>query len=150
VIFPKPKPLIAEGGFWELIIYVPAPLMAINYLGLRLFQPRADLLVNLVFHNTFTLLVLSVLTLALAAVIHSYWVAAPSERSQGLGMVLFSSLLGVVFAAVGLLIQTFMPRVLLPGGDNYPLLALLVSLSFGWAIWKHSPSAELKGFRHAA
>lgn len=150
VTFPKPKPLIAESGFWELIIYAPVPLMAISYLGLRLFQPRADLLVNLVLNNTFALLVLAILALALAAVIQSYWLAAPSERSQGLGMVLFGSLLGVVFPAVGLLTETFMPRTVLPGGDYYPLLALLVSLSFGWAIWKHGPAVELERFRRAA
>src|SRR5262249_54498110 len=80
VVFPRPKPLVADGSFWEMILYVPAPLMAINYLGLRLFQPRADLLVNRVLQDAFALLVLACLSLTLAALVHSFWRADDPAR----------------------------------------------------------------------
>ena len=151
VVFPKPKPLMAEGGFWELIIYVPAPLLAINYLGLRLFQPRADLLVNLVLHNVFALLVGACLVLALAAVVHSYFKATSPVKDQVLMPVLLGSFIGAIPPAVGFVLGILTPQVILPGHDYYPLLSVLVTLSFGWAMWKtNAAPEEYEGLHHAA
>ncbi len=150
VVFPRPKPLITEGSFWELLIYVPAPLIAINYLGLRLFQPRADLLVNRVLHSVFALLVLAWLVLTLAAIIHSFKTAVGAEMSKATTYVLVGSLAGIIPPAVAFLLQTFRPELVLPGQAYYFLLAILVPLSFGWAIWKHNGSLERGGLRQVA
>lgn len=149
VVFPRVKPLVADTGFVESLIYLPAPLMAISYLALRLFQPRADLLVNLVLHDIFVLLVSVCLMLALAAVIHTFWTAPSLEKTQLLA-VLLGSLLGVIPSAVGFIMETFVPQIILPGGDYYRLLNLLVPLSFGWALWQYKRRPEFTTLRHAA
>jgi hypothetical protein len=150
VTFPRPKPLIAEGGFWELIIYVPAPLLAINYLGLRLFQPRADLLVNRVLHSAFALLVLACLTLTLAALIHSLRTETIPRLSKVLRILLVSSLVGIVPATMAFLLETFVPELAVPGQGSYGLLAILVPASFGWAFWKVQRSQEPSRLRQVA
>jgi hypothetical protein len=150
VIFPRVKPLVADTGFIEFLIYLPAPLMTISYLVLRLFQPRADLLVNVVLHDIFVLLVSVCLMLALAAVIHSFWTAPSLEKTHQLLAVLLGSLFGVIPPAVGLIMETFMPQNILPGRDYYPLLSLLVPLCFGWALWQYKRRPEFTTLRHAA
>jgi hypothetical protein len=137
VVFPRPKRLITEGAFWELIIYVPAPLIAINYLGLRLLQPRADLLVNRVLHDAFGLLVFASLVLALAAIAHSFETAIGSELSKAMTWVFAGSLIGILLPTVAFLLHTFEPEFVLPGQAYYFLLAILVPLSFGAAIWRY-------------
>src|SRR5262245_38549038 len=94
VVFPKPKPLITEGSLWEMILHIPAPLMAINYLGLKLLQPRADLLVNRVLHEVFAFLVLACLFLSLAAIVHSFRIAKDPETWSTMKVLLPSALLG--------------------------------------------------------
>jgi hypothetical protein len=150
VVFPRPKPLITDGSFWEMIIYVPAPLMAINYLGLRLLQPRADLLVNRVLHEVFALLVLACLVLTLAAIVHSFRTAKDPETWRAVNLLLPSALLGILPALTVFLLETFRPTWNLPGEGYYPLLAILVPLSFGWAIWKCKRPAESRGLRRVA
>jgi hypothetical protein len=150
VVFPRPKPLVTDGSFWEMILYVPAPLMAINYLGLRLFQPRADLLVNRVLHDAFALLVLACLGLTLAALVHSFWKADDPARACKMRVVLPSALLGVLPALAGFLLETFRPSVVLPGQEYFPLLAILVPLSLGWAIWKNDRPVESPSLRRVA
>jgi hypothetical protein len=150
VVFPRPKPLISDGSFWEMIIYVPAPLMAINYLGLRLLQPRADLLVNRVLHEVFALLVLACLVLTLAAIVHSFRTAKDPETWRAVRLLLPSALLGILPAFTVLLLETFRPTWNLPGEAYYPLLAILVPLSFGWAIWKYKRPVESRGLRQVA
>jgi hypothetical protein len=150
VVFPKPKPLITEGGFWELIIYVPVPLMAINYLGLRLLQPRADLLVNRVLHDAFGFLVLACLVLTLAAIVHSFETAIGSEQSKAMIWVLTGSLIGILPPTVAFLLQTFRPEFVLPGQAYYFLLTILVPLSFGRAIWRYDGRWEMGGLRQVA
>jgi hypothetical protein len=150
VVFPRPKPLITEGSFWEMIIYIPAPLMAINYLGLKLLQPRADLLVNRVLHEVFALLVLACLVLTLAAIVHSFRIAKDPETWSAMKVLLPSALLGILPALAAFLLDTFKPALSLPGEAYYPLLAILVPLSFGWAIWKSKRLVESRGLRQVA
>jgi hypothetical protein len=150
VTFPKPKPLVADTGFIELLIYLPAPLMAMSYLALRLFQPKADLLVNLVLHNIFAIMVLACLVLALAAIVHSYWTATSLERSRSLTWVLLGSLLGIIPPTLVFLTETFVPQIILPGWEYYGLLPILVSLAFAWAVWNTQWPVEVGGLRHAA
>jgi PDZ domain len=150
VVFPRAKPLITDGSFWEMIIYVPAPLMAINYLGLRLLQPRADLLVNRVLHEAFALLVLACLVLTLAAIVHSFRTAKDPETWRAVRLLLPSAMLGILPALAVLLLETFRPTLNLPGEAYYPLLAILVPLSFGWAIWKYKRPVESRGLRRVA
>ena len=135
VVFPKPKPAVVETPI-EYLIYLVAPLIAIYYMWLRLLLPEADLLVNQTLHYAFGLLVLMCLGLGLTALIHSYWKATTTERSQGLGLLLLGSLIGIVPPAAGLLTYTFLPHVVLPGSGYYPLLILIASLSFGRALWR--------------
>jgi hypothetical protein len=150
VTFPRPKPLVADTGFVEFLIYLPAPVMAVSYLALKLLQPKADLLVNLVLHNTFAILVLACLVLALAAILHGYWTANHVERSRNLIWILLGSLLGVIPPAGVFLLETFMPQVILPGWEYYAFLPILVSLSFAWAIWRMQWPQEGGELRHAA
>jgi len=150
VVFPSPKPLIADGSFWEMILYVPAPLLAINYLGLRLLQPRADLLVNRVLHDAFALLVLACLSLTLAALGHSFWKSDHRGLSGTMNVVLVSVLLGVLPPLAGFLLETFKPAVSLPGQEYFRLSAILVPLSLGWAIWKVDRPVKDHGLRQAA
>src|SRR5262249_10914156 len=123
VVFPRPKPLMTEGSFWEVIIYIPAPLMAINYLGLKLLQPRADLLINRVLHEVFALLVLACLVLTLAAIVHSFRIAKDPETWSAMEVLLPSALLGILPALAAFLLDTFEPAFRLPGEAYYPLLA---------------------------
>ena len=133
-----------------MIIYVPAPLMAINYLGLRLFQPKADLLVNRVLYEAFALLVLACLTLTLAAVVHSFKTAVSSKMSQSMKVLLSCAVLGIIPPLAVLLLETFKPEVNLPGEAYYFLLAILVPLSFGRAIWKYNQPVESYKLRRVA
>jgi hypothetical protein len=149
LVFPKPKPAVTETPV-ELLIYLPAPLMAIAYLVLRLLHPKVDLLSNMIMQDMFALLMLAVLGLALAAVIHSYWKATPQERAQGLGVVLVGSLLGVILPVLGFVLGTFAPQLSLPGREYYALLAILVPLCFYRAIRKYAPPEELPGLRRVA
>ena len=149
VLFPKPKPAVVETPV-EFLIYLPVPLMGIFYLSLRLFQPWADLTLNHFLHYAFGLSVLYCLALALAAVIHSHWTATPSERSHGLNLLMLGLLVGILPPASKVLGDTFLPQVGLPGRDYYQLLVILVTLTFGWALWKASPEEELGGLKHAA
>jgi hypothetical protein len=149
LVFPRSKPAVKETPV-ELLVYLPAPLLAIAYLVLRLLHPKADLLSNLIMQDTFALLTLAVLGLALAAVIHSYWTATAQQRSRGLGVVLAGSLLGVVLPVIGFVLGTFVPQLSLPGREYYPLLAILVPLSFCWALWKNVSTQEVPGLRRVA
>jgi hypothetical protein len=149
LVFPKPKPAVTETPV-ELLIYLPAPVMAIAYLVLRLLHTKADLISNLILQDLFALLILAVLGLALAAMIHSYWKATPQGRSQGLGVVLLGSLLGVVLPVIGFVLGTFAPQLSMPGQEYYPLLAILVPLSFYRALWKYVPTQQLPGLRRVA
>jgi PDZ domain-containing protein len=145
LVFPKPKPAITETPV-ELLIYLPAPVMAITYLVLRLLHPKADLLSNLILQDMFALLIVAVLTLAVAAVIHSYWTAT----RHGMGVVLVGSLLGVVLPVIGFVVGTFAPQLGSPGWEYYSLLAILVPLSFYWVLRKDASSQALPGLRRVA
>jgi hypothetical protein len=149
LVFPKPKPAVTETPV-EFLIYLPAPVMTIGYLVLRLLHPKVDLISNLILQDMFALLTLAVLVLALAGVIHSYWTATAQERSQVLDVLLVGSLLGVVIPVTGFLLGTFAPQLSLPGQEYYPLLAMLVPLSFYWALWKDFPTPEVPGLRRVA
>jgi hypothetical protein len=128
----------------EYLIYLPAPIMALTFLGLRLFQPAADLLVNLVLHDVFALLVLASVGLTMISVIHGCLTTERGEkRPRGLGLVLAAVLLGSAFPAARLFMETFLPHQPLPGQSFYPLTALLVSLGFGWAIWKSNTAKRI-------
>ena len=120
----------------ELLIYLPAPVMALSFLTLLLTAPKADLLVNLVLHYIFAVVVLACLLLSLGAVVHSVATADATERARGLFAMLAGCILGVIPPAVKFFVETFMPGVNLPGQLFYPLAAILVSLGFAWALWK--------------
>jgi hypothetical protein len=135
-VFPKPKELLEDSSFVELLIYLPAPVMALSFLGLLLFEPKADLLVNLVLHYLFALVILACVVLSLGAVLHSVVTAGPPERGRGLGVMLAGSILGAIPPAAKFFIETFMPGVNLPGQPFYSLAAILVSLGFAWVLWK--------------
>jgi len=143
VIFPKPKPAVVETPV-EYLIYGVAPLAAVYYVGLRLLQPEADLLVNQTLHYFFGLLVLLCLALGLAALTHSYWKASSAERSKGLGLLLLGSLVGIVPPAAGLLTYTFLPKIVLPGNEAYPLCVLIASLSFARALRRTARGVRLE------
>ena len=149
LVFPRPKPAVKETPV-ELLIYLPAPVMSIAYLVLRLLHPKADLISNLILQDLFALLMLAVLVLALAGVIHSYWTATAQERSRVLGVLLAGSLLGVIVPVTGFVLGTFAPQLSLPGREYYPLLAILVPLSFYWAFWKNVPTQEAPGLLRVA
>ena len=136
VVFPKPKPLLRETNIVESLIYLPAQIMAVSFLALRLFEPKADLLVNLVLHQIFALVVLACVGLSLAAAAHSFWKAGPADRSQGLGWLLGGFVLGSIPPAAGMFMGIFLPNSPLPGQSYYSLAPILASLGFGWALWK--------------
>jgi len=148
VIFPKPKPLVQDTPL-ELFIYGPVPLMTLAYSALRLFQPDADLLLNLVLHYAFGLLVLMCLGFAVAAVANSHWIAGDSERPASRTM-LIGALLGAIPVAVGLLTESFLPYTALPLSDYYALSVILVTLSFGKALWQLKSTGEVGGLRRVA
>jgi hypothetical protein len=148
VIFPKPKPLVQETPL-ELFIYGPVPLMALAYSALRLFQPDADLLLNVVLQNAFGLLVLMCLGFAVAAVINSHWIAGDSERASTRTM-LIGALLGTIPVAAGLLTDSFLPYTALPLSDFYALPVILVTLAFGKALWQLKSIGEVSGLRRVA
>ena len=148
VIFPKPKPLVQDTPL-ELFIYGPVPLMTLAYSALRLFQPDADLLLNLVLHYAFGLLVLMCLGFAVAAVANSHWIAGDSERPATRTM-LIGALLGAIPVAVGLLTESFLPYTALPLSDYYALSVILVTLSFGKALWQLKSTGEVGGLRRVA
>jgi PDZ domain len=148
LIFPRPKPSVRETPI-ELLIYVPIPVMAIFYLALRLFQPEADLLVNVTLRYAFGLLVSMCVGLALAALVHSTWTAGFFDRPRMIAT-LVSSLVGIVPVVTALLVDSFLPQVRLPGQEYYALLVILVTLSLGWALWEVRPHGESGGLRQAA
>ena len=148
VIFPKPKPLVQDTPL-ELFIYGPVPLMTLAYSALRLFQPDADLLLNLVLHHAFGLLLLMGLGFAVGAVANSHWIAGDSERPASRTM-LIGALLGAIPVAVGLLTQSFLPYTALPLSDYYALPVILVTLSFGKALWQLKSTGEVGGLRRVA
>jgi len=148
VIFPKPKPLVQDTPL-ELFIYGPVPVMTLAYSALRLFQPDADLLLNLVLHYAFGLLVLMCLGFAVAAVANSHWIAGDSERPATRTM-LIGALLGAIPVAVGLLTESFLPYTALPLSDYYALSVILVTLSFGKALWQLKSTGEVGGLRRVA
>ena len=148
VIFPKPKPLVQDTPL-ELFIYGPVPLMTLAYSALRLFQPDADLLLNLVLHYAFGLLVLMCLGFAVAAVANSHWIAGDSERPATRTM-LIGALLGAIPVAVGLLTESFLPYTALPLSDYYALSVIWVTLSFGKALWQLKSTGEVGGLRRVA
>src|SRR5262245_10578564 len=148
VIFPRSKPLARETPL-ELFIYGPVPLMALAYSALRVFQPDADLLLNLVLHYAFGLLVLMALGFAVAAVANSYWIADDSERPSTRTM-LIGSLLGTIPIAAALLTQTFLPYSVLPLSDYYALPVILVTLSFGKVLWQLKAEGEAPVLRRVA
>ena len=148
VIFPKPKPLVQDTPL-ELFIYGPVPVMTLAYSALRLFQPDADLLLNLVLHYAFGLLVLMCLGFAVAAVANSHWIAGDSERPATRTM-LIGALLGAIPVAVGLLTESFLPYTALPLSDYYALSVIWVTLSFGKALWQLKSTGEVGGLRRVA
>ena len=127
-----------------------APLVVVYYMWLRLLLPEADLLVNQTLHYAFGLLVLLCLGLGLAALFHSYWKATSAERSQGLGVLLLGSLIGIIPPAAGLLTYTFLPKTVLPGSEYYSLLVLLTSLSLARALWRSTIEERPGGVTPAA
>ena len=148
VIFPKPKPLVQDTPL-ELFIYGPVPLMTLAYSALRLFQPDADLLLNVVLHYAFGLLLLMGLGFAVAAVVNSHWIADASERAAARTM-LIGVLLGAIPVAAGLLTDSFLPYTALPLSDYYALPVILVTLSFGKALWQLKSTGEVSGLRRVA
>jgi len=108
------------------------------------------LLVNRVLHEAFALLVLACLVLTLAAIVHSFRTAKDPETWRAVRLLLPSALLGILPALAVLLLETFRPTLNLPGEAYYPLLAILVPLSFGWAIWKYKRPVESRGLRRVA
>lgn len=136
VAFPKLKPLLRETNIVETLIYLPAPLLAVSFLALQLIAFKTDLLVNFVLHALFVIVVLTCIGLALAATIHSLWVATPAERSHGLAWVVVGFVLGAVPPAVNAFMNVFLPYSSLPGQSYYPMTVILASLGFGWALWK--------------
>ncbi len=148
IIFPQPKPLIRETGPLEYLIYLPAPLMAISYLALRVFQPKADLLVNVALHDLFALLVLACVGMALAAVIHSFWRSGPEGKTQRLPLMMVGMLIGSILPATKFFIETFLPGMGLPGNAFYPLASILVSIGFGLALWNTGGPGEKQPHLH--
>lgn len=148
VIFPKPKPMVQDTPL-ELFIYGPVPIMALAYSALRLFQPDADLLLNVVLHYAFGLLLLMGLGFAVAAVANSHWIAGAAERSAARTM-LIGVLLGAIPVAVALLTDSFLPYTTLPLSDYYALSVILVTLSFGKALWQLKSTGEASGLRRVA
>jgi membrane-associated protease RseP (regulator of RpoE activity) len=148
VIFPKSKPLVRETPL-ELFIYGPVPLMALAYSALRVFQPDADLLLNVVLHYAFGLMVLLCLGFAVAAVANSYWIAGDAERAPTQTM-LIGCLLGTIPVAAGLLTDSFLPYTALPLSDYYTLPVILVTLSLGKALWQLKSTGEASGLRRVA
>jgi hypothetical protein len=145
-VFPKPKGLVEDSSLVELLIYLPAPVMALSFLALLLFEPKADLLINLMLHYIFALVILACLVLSLGAVLHSVVTVSATERARGLGVMLAGFILGAIPPAAKFFIETFMPGVNLTGQPFYSLAAILVSLGFAWALWKSitTPTKEKK------
>jgi hypothetical protein len=148
LVYPRPKPSVTETPI-ELLIYLPVPVMAIFYLALRLFQPEADLLVNVTLQYAFGLLVSMCVGFALAALVHSTWTASLPDRRRMVS-ILVSSLVGLVPVVMAILVDSFLPQVILPGQQYYPFLVILVTLSLGWALWDVRPHGESEGLRQAA
>jgi hypothetical protein len=137
VVLPKPKQLIRETNIVESLIYLPAPILAIFFLALQLIDFKTDLLVNLVLHEGFVVMILTCVGLALSAAIHSLWAATSGERSQGLGWLVMGFVLGSVPPAADSFMKVFLPNSTLPGQSYYSMAAILVSLGFGWALWRN-------------
>ena len=148
VIFPKAKPLVQDTPL-EIFLYGPVVLMALAYSSLLVFQPDADLLLNEVLHYAFGLLILLCLGFAVAHVVNSYWIAGDSERAARRTM-LIGSLLGTIPVATGLLTDSFLPYTTLPLSDYYALPVILVTLSFGKALWQLKSNGEVGGLRRVA
>ena len=142
IIFPQPKPLIRETNAVEYLIYLPAPLMAISYLALRVFQPKADLLVNVVLHDIFALLVLACVGMALAAVLHSFWKSGEQRKTFGMQVMILGVLIGSILPASKLFVETFLPDMSLPGRAFFPLASILISIGFGLALWNAAGAGE--------
>ena len=136
VVFPTPKLSVLQTPV-EIFIYLPVPVITVFYLALRLFQPLADLRLNETLHYLFGLCVLYCLGLALAAVIHSFWIARPA--SQHWTWLLIGTLLGVVPPAVLVFRDSFLPRLPLPGSNYYTLMILFAYFAFSWALLKEAP-----------
>ncbi len=146
VIFPKPKPSIADTPV-EVLIYFPVPLLAFFFVSLRLFQPWADLRLNQFLHYAFALLVVYCLTLTLAAISHSFWT---SGRSAAWAVLLVAFLIGAVPPAVGILSDAFFPLVHLAGQEYFHFTVILASLAFAWVLSRESFQAKPKSFVKAA
>jgi hypothetical protein len=148
LVFPKPKPAVRDTPL-ELLIYFPVPVMAIFYLVLRLFQPEADLLLNQALHYAFGLLVSMCVGLALAALIHSFWMAAAEDRFR-LGVAVLGSLVGLVPIVLKVAFDCFWPEVMLPVRNYYALLLILATISLAWAILGVRTHERHNGLRQAA
>jgi len=86
--------------------------------------------------------------LALAALAHSFWTAISNRLN--LGVVFLGSLIGLIPITLKVVVDSFLPQVMLPGRDYYALLLILVTLSLGWAILEITPHEESTGLRRAA
>jgi hypothetical protein len=86
---------------------------------------------------------------AVAAVINSHWIAGDSERASTRTM-LIGALLGTIPIAAGLLTDSFLPYTALPFSDYYALPVILVTLSFGKALWQLKSGGEVSGLRRVA
>jgi PDZ domain-containing protein len=148
LVFPKPKPSVIDTPV-ELLIYFPVPIAAIFYAVFRLFQPEADLLLNQALHYAFALLVSACVALVLAALAHSFWTSARSNRTLLAG-VLLCSVIGLIPIALKVVVDSFLPQVTLAGREVYELLPLLVTLSLAWAISEMSPPEDFAGLQRAA
>ena len=63
---------------------------------------------------------------------------------------LIGALLGAIPVAVGLLTESFLPYTALPLSDYYALSVILVTLSFGKALWQLKSTGEVGGLRRVA
>jgi hypothetical protein len=86
---------------------------------------------------------------AVAAVVNSHWIADDSERAVTRTM-LIGALLGTIPVAAGLLTDSFLPYTALPLSDYYTLPVILVTLSFGKALWQFKLTGGVSGLRRVA
>ena len=102
----------------------------------------------MVLQYAFALLVLMCLGFAVAAVVNSYWIAGDSDRVATRTM-LIGALLGTIPVAAELLTDSFLPYIALPLSDYYALAVILVTLSFGKALWQFNSTGG-SGLRRVA
>ena len=138
--FPEDKKILQKKIMLKLV-YSPATLIVLAIFSFLIIQPESSSMLRILFNIFIGFFIFSYVILSIIAMIHSYVKAKPEERKKyGLNMMLVGTVIAFGTLAVARFFYMIVPTYILFGSDYYPLVAILIPITYSRAAVKKEMS----------